>query len=421
MPQMFFDLGYPFVSSDIEGMVFALGYPFYSAGAVGPGETRLLVNRTSPSQAVPLKLGNADTGFYYAILPAETLSELGSLVVPAADITGEVVAMSQNGALDILTETNPPEIPDDIALTPGPRAVLVQWTNPSDDDFYIVRVIRTIDAAATSHDPEANASALEATQVFERVAATAQVQESFEDVGLVDGTTYFYTIFVRDEAGFWSTTVTPAGNSDSATPTDTVAPGDIANLVITSVQEGGTTPGVKLTWTNPSDTDLDEVMVRRNPVTEDTGSGSSDIEFVQGSDQVSIPTDFVIGGAGSSDFILGADGRVYKVLSITPGTGLLVLDGEVYLGNSESAASVSMLADTVPTDHTDGTQVYQNTSPFPTGPDEVTDFDGAPFPGVGLPSGKYFYAVFCKDASNNWNDAAPPGIDGVNTGLGESV
>jgi hypothetical protein len=59
-----------------------------------------------------------------------------------------------------------------------------------------------------------------------------------------------------------------------------------------------------------------------------------------------------------------------------------------------------------PTDHTDAgaTQVYQNLSPTPSGPETPTDTTGPPVNGT-----TYYYAVFTRDGSNNWNDTVTGG------------
>src|SRR3972149_6005165 len=107
---IFFDLGYPYASSEDMGIVFDLGYPFFSPGGLDPADTRVLLNLTN--QGIFVKLGNPTVGFYYVEVPAERDGLMRVIVVPAQDITGEAATLQQNGLIDILLEANPPAIPD---------------------------------------------------------------------------------------------------------------------------------------------------------------------------------------------------------------------------------------------------------------------------------------------------------------------
>ena len=69
-------------------------------------------------------------------------------------------------------------------------AVLLSWENPSDPDFSVVRIVRS--TTFFIDDPEDGEVIYEGSGEF------------FEDSGVAEGVTYYYTIFTRDDGGNYS-------------------------------------------------------------------------------------------------------------------------------------------------------------------------------------------------------------------------
>ncbi len=129
-----------------------------------------------------------------------------------------VQAISAGGSHSLaLNVPTPPGAVNLFDAGQGDGQVYLIWSNPSDVDFTAVRVLRSTTGFATSATPDSNQ-----TQVYEGTA------QSFNDTGLANGTTYYYTAYAKDDAGLWS-----AQSTSQAMPVavDTTAP---AAPVITS-------------------------------------------------------------------------------------------------------------------------------------------------------------------------------------------
>jgi hypothetical protein len=378
---IFFDIGRPYVGIDSIGFISDVGRPFFSIGAVAPASPRVLYNPTN--QAYLVTLGNPTIGYYIAEVPVEKGDKPGAITVPADHITGEVVRFISAGLLLMFTEAVPPSIPTDISLTPGAQKVTLSWTNPSEDDFYGVRVLRK-----TGSYPSAYNDPLAET-VYEMLNAIAGVQTTIEDVGLVDGTTYFYAIFVRDLPMHWSTAVTPGDNAGQAVPADVNPPAVVTDF-LTSSGSGS----VNLSWTNPNDVRLAQVSVRRKPLTLNSSSGLTNIQFVSGSATVLIPNN-LLPSPTPGDRILAPNGKLHQIQSISLVGGTLTMTS-VYIGDSISLPSLSWFPPSqFPASHVDGTLVYDNLAPFAGFAVAAVDT---------VVAGNYLYAVFGKDLTGNWND-----------------
>jgi len=122
----------------------------------------------------------------------------------------------------------------------GDALVTLTWTNPTDGDFDHAEIVRKVGAAP--------ASASDGTTVYTG-SDTAVV-----DVGLANGTQYFYSAWALDKSGNRSAVAVAGG----VTPTDSTPPGPITGF--------GAVAGdaqVVLTWTNPLDGDFDHVEIVR--------------------------------------------------------------------------------------------------------------------------------------------------------------
>lgn len=400
---MFFDTGLPGFESNDIGIGFDIGLPFYMPGALNPTGTRVIRNLSA--QGVALVLYDTGAGAYYTRVLSAYLTSGWAIEVPTAHITGPIVALELKGVVSITTETTAPSIPTDLTLTPGARQMTLTWTNPSETDFIRVKVIRTVGAAAVSHD-EYNATnrLYDGTVVYDNQPAVPSNVETVVDVGLNDGTVYYYTVFVADDAGHWSTTVTPGQNSGNATPVDVTPP---ARANITGGQNSS---WLRVYWKNPADYDLSEVVVRRKgPYTLSYISThpTPSFSWVNGSNRILVPTNTVLPpGITVGDFVCDGGWPIYRIGAINIPAGYIEIAApRVYAEASKSLPVLYFLEDNAPADHTDGLLVYQNLAPVPNA--------NIIFEQFGVPAGSYFYGVFVKDSSGNWNDSVVMRLEGT--------
>ena len=135
-------------------------------------------------------------------------------------------------------------------LTVGTRtasSIALAWTNPGDADLAEI-VVRRAQGATAPATPTAGTAVPLAT-----VKAT-----SVTDSGLTAGTTYSYAVFTRDASNNTNPAPTTVITSTSAV-TDATPPGPVTSLSVGT----RTTSRIGLSWTNPVDVDLAEVIVRR--------------------------------------------------------------------------------------------------------------------------------------------------------------
>lgn len=132
--------------------------------------------------------------------------KLGLMAVIAATVmlagilpTLAITTSDLNMQVKVKDVVAPPNVSDFVA-TPGDRHATLTWTKPTDPDFAGVKIRRSEGYYPTS--------------VSEGVAVYEGADASFVDVGLVNGTRYYYTAFSYDAAGNYSSgalaTVTPA-------------------------------------------------------------------------------------------------------------------------------------------------------------------------------------------------------------------
>lgn len=94
------------------------------------------------------------------------------------------------------TDTTPPGPVTDFAVKAGNVQASLSWTNPTDDDFSSVRVVRS-EGGPVADNPDGEVTANYAT-VYEGSGT------DYTDTGLTNGINYYYTAFTRDVAGNWS-------------------------------------------------------------------------------------------------------------------------------------------------------------------------------------------------------------------------
>lgn len=154
-------------------------------------------------------LGNM-TEIAYGLAHSFSLVGLSPATTYYFRITARDAAGNQSIATGSFTtgtppDTTPPANPSNFtAITAGENAINLSWMNPFASDLALVRVMR----GATAYPTDPNDGVL----VYQGLA------ESVTDSGRTAATTYYYTIFARDNAGNYS-----SGAVDQAT-TDTPPP-----------------------------------------------------------------------------------------------------------------------------------------------------------------------------------------------------
>jgi hypothetical protein len=138
----------------------------------------------------------------------------------------------------------PPAHPTGFTATPGDCRVILAWTNPMTNDWN-----KTMIRRSTSTYP---------TQWDEGDSVYCGRWQNRADLGLNNGTKYYYTAFACDEVPNW-TDGTCASCTTSAIPVDNISPN---NPVFVSADAGDR--HVDLTWVNPSDPDWTATRILRH-------------------------------------------------------------------------------------------------------------------------------------------------------------
>jgi C1A family cysteine protease len=133
------------------------------------------------------------TMVYYTAFTADTIPNYSS--------GASVFARPQDGT--------PPAPVTGLTATPGDAAITLRWTNPQDADFTGVRIMySTTSYPAGPMDGE-----------VANIGGTPAPVDSFVHTGLLNGTTYYYSVFASDEVPNYS-----EGASASAAPVDQTPP-----------------------------------------------------------------------------------------------------------------------------------------------------------------------------------------------------
>ena len=144
-------------------------------------------------------------------------------------------------------DTTPPGPVTGLAVTSTTtESISLSWTNPTDTDLAEVIVRR-----ATGATPPASPT------TGTPVPLPGPKETGVTDSGLAAATQYAYAVFTRDPDGNTSPAVTRNGTTAAAA--DTTPAGPVTGLTMTAA----TPDSISLSWTNPTDTDLAEVIVRR--------------------------------------------------------------------------------------------------------------------------------------------------------------
>lgn len=137
-------------------------------------------------------------------------------------------------------DTTPPEIPTNIQGTPGDGQVTLTWTDPPDADLNRIEIYRTDSIAPVL------------------IGAELPGVETHTDTGLSNGTEYEYNLVSVDDSEnssvfSASVFVTPQAAGDTTPP-----------ATPTNFQVTGGDAQVTLTWTDPADADLTQVVIYRS-------------------------------------------------------------------------------------------------------------------------------------------------------------
>lgn len=294
---MFFSYGYPQVGVGQIGVTLPYGFPAYSPGILTPEEVREIYNQTD--QGIYVTVGNETVGYRGQLVPTEDEDLPGTIIISPFEITPDL-ARRVPGQLRVIPNTDPPERVLDLTGQSGQaqRAIL-RWTNPSDDDLERLEIYRKEGGYPTGRDDE------DATLVATVRENSPGVGLAVADVGLIDETTYYYWITARDLGMNWTTDVTPGENAVTATPN---SPSQILDFLATDTESGE----VDLTWTNPDESGLTAIKVRRKV-------GSYPTDETDG-DEVLTDLSPVAGGANSiTDTI--APGTYYYAVFPSDATG----------------------------------------------------------------------------------------------------
>ncbi|RME92537.1 MAG: hypothetical protein D6767_03010 [Candidatus Hydrogenedentota bacterium] len=209
------------------------------------------------------------------------------------------------------TDLTPPGNVTSLTATPADSQITLTWTNPTDPDFAGVVIVRK-----TTGFP-ANIS--DGIQVYNGSST------SFTDTGLINGQTYYYTVFAYDNVA--PTPNYASGSSTSSAPINTNPPGNVTGFTATS----GNTQ-IVLSWTNPTDSDFSAVKI----LFKTAADGTCDTEFP----------------ANSSDgtLIYDSNGTTYTHTGLTNGTaycyGAFAYDTANNYASGSTASAIP--ADTTP-------------------------------------------------------------------------
>jgi hypothetical protein len=147
-------------------------------------------------------------------------------------------------------DTTRPGAVTSFTATAGDTTVTLRWANPADADFrYALVRFRTTDHAPYSITDGSPVPNGHDGKFFNAPASV----DSFVHTSLINGITYYYSIWAVDEvpnySNFWD---------ESATPEDTIPPGQPDYF--TAAAQGDR--AIILKWKNPPDADLEEMVVR---------------------------------------------------------------------------------------------------------------------------------------------------------------
>jgi murein DD-endopeptidase MepM/ murein hydrolase activator NlpD len=125
--------------------------------------------------------------------------------------TGQKTQNKKKIILRAVVDTSPPALITNFQASDNEDSQsTLTWTNPSDNDLAEVIVRRKTGGYPINRT--------DGDLVYQNTSPTPGTAVSHVDIGLSDGTTYYYAVFSRDQAGNWNDTVAPGENADTGTP-----------------------------------------------------------------------------------------------------------------------------------------------------------------------------------------------------------
>ncbi|MBN1584822.1 fibronectin type III domain-containing protein [Candidatus Uhrbacteria bacterium] len=302
-------------------------------------------------------------------------------------------AVSGNLTFQTLADIIPPANPSGLSAVSGDAQVQLSWTNPTDADFQGVILVRSVTAYPANP-----------TDGTEAYRGTGQ---SFLDSTVVNGLTYFYTLFSFDDVPNHSSGTVASGNPVG--PPDSTPPGNVTGL--TAVPGDGR---IQLSWTNPTDPDFSGVLIVRKTLT-CPESRTDGTPVYDGKDTAKLDTGLANGTLycyrawtcdGVPNWSSGVTASAMPVAppdTDAPGTptGLAASPGN-------SAVQLSWTNPSEP--DWAGTRIVRKVGGYPNGPSDGTIvFDGRGDSRLdqGLTNGiTYYYSAYSYDTSLNWSSPA---------------
>ena len=170
-----------------------------------------------------------DTNYSYAVFTKDTIGN----ITP----TGTAITIKTQTTPD----TTAPANPTGLSIEPGNAEATVSWTAVGANDL----ANYTVYQSAQQNGP------------WTTSLGSPTTRTSLKVTGLTNGSTYWFTVTARDTSG--NESLKPNAVQTTPTAPDTTPPGPVTAL--TAADRSDTM--IRLTWTNPVDADLDEIIVRR--------------------------------------------------------------------------------------------------------------------------------------------------------------
>jgi len=142
-------------------------------------------------------------------------------------------------------DTVAPSRVSDFLATAGQKRITLSWRNPSTSDFR-----STVIRMSTSGYP----SSISSGELVAHRPAAPNSYDSFTVENLTPGVTYYFSAFAQDAVG----NVSGSRNASAVPVADTSPPNPISNFKASFL----TMDDVLLTWTNPSDVDYKQTVIR---------------------------------------------------------------------------------------------------------------------------------------------------------------